>query len=61
MVEKLTVEQIIALLAPYKKKVLDVAQAALPPQQFEAVRRLTLDALGDQGFEGELKRQSRKN
>ncbi len=33
---------------------LDVAEAALPPDQFRAFRKVTLNAFGRKGLEGEL-------
>ncbi len=34
--------------------ILDVAEAALPPEQFRAFRKVTLNAFGRKGLEGEL-------
>ncbi len=34
--------------------ILDVAEAALPPDQFRAFRKVTLNAFGRKGLEGEL-------
>jgi hypothetical protein len=39
-----------------KAKLLDLAQAAFPPAQFAAFRKLVLNELGRQGFEQDLER-----
>jgi hypothetical protein len=39
-----------------KSKLLDMAQAAFPPSQFAAFRKLLLNELGRQGFEQDLER-----
>lgn len=38
-------------------RVLDVAEAALPPAQFKAFRRIVLDEFGNSGLLGELREQ----
>lgn len=37
-----------------KNRLLLVAQAALPPSQFEAFRKITLDELGKSGFQKDV-------
>lgn len=39
-----------------KSKLLDMAQAAFPPSQYAAFRKLLLSELGRQGFEQDLER-----
>jgi hypothetical protein len=39
-----------------KAKLLDMAQAAFPPSQYLAFRKLVLNELGRQGFEQDLER-----
>ena len=34
--------------------ILDVAEAALPPEQFRAFRKVTLNAFGRKGLEGQF-------
>lgn len=39
-----------------KKRVLQVAQAAIPPAQFDAYRKIFLDEFGDSGLESDVAR-----
>ncbi len=45
---------IVELVNRRVRDLLDVAEAALPPEQFRAFRKLTLNAFGRKGLEGEL-------
>ena len=47
-------DEIMAALDSRKNKILRLAQAALPPQQFVAFRTLVLDELGNSGFMKDL-------
>ncbi|MBP6224809.1 MAG: hypothetical protein KA439_07090 [Rhizobacter sp.] len=47
---------IFALLNQRKKRILQVAEAALPEGQFRAFRSLVLDELGREGFERDVER-----
>jgi hypothetical protein len=49
-------DAILQALNGRKSKLLDMAQAALPAQQFAAFRKLVLNELGRQGFEQDLER-----
>lgn len=51
-----TLDQVLCALKPHVDRVLTTAQAALPERQFQAFRKITLDALGKSGFEGELRK-----
>ena len=46
--------QVMERIRPRVSKILTMAEAALPPQQFRAFRKLTLDEFGWSGLEGEL-------
>ncbi len=45
---------IVNLINPHVAKVLTIAQAALPKDQFVAYRKLVLDEFGRNGLESEL-------
>lgn len=47
---------IVRALNVRKNKLLDMAQAALPPAQNTAYRKLLLNELGKEGFERDLER-----
>lgn len=47
--------KIMAALNPHVSRILTVAETALPPANYNAFRKFTLDELGDKGFESELK------
>lgn len=49
-----------AALAERKRRILDVAQVALPPGQFDAFRRIVLDELGESGLLGDLRAAGRE-
>ena len=49
-------QTILELLNGHKRELLLTAEAVLPPQQFAAFRKILLNRLGRQGFEGELER-----
>ena len=49
-----TKAQIIELVHRRVTDILDVAEAALPPDQYRAFRKVTLNAFGRKGLEGEL-------
>jgi hypothetical protein len=49
-------QSILDSLNAHKRELLLVAEAMLPPQQFAAYRKLLLNRLGRQGFEGEVER-----
>lgn len=51
-----TLDQVLCALKPHVDRVLTTAQAALPDQQYQAFRKITLDALGKSGFEGDLRK-----
>jgi hypothetical protein len=42
------------LLNPTKSQILTLAEAALPPSQYRAFRKLVLDEFGRNGLESEL-------
>lgn len=46
--------EIMNLINPHVSRVLTIAQAALPRDQFSAFRKLVLDEFGRQGLEDEL-------
>lgn len=46
--------QIVELVHRRVTDILDVAEAALPPDQYRAFRKVTLNAFGRKGLEGEL-------
>lgn len=45
---------IVNLINPHVAKVLTIAQAALPKDQFSAFRKLVLDEFGRNGLESEI-------
>ena len=45
-----TKEQILSLVNAHLSRVLRIAEAALPKEQFSAFRRATLDEFGRRGF-----------
>jgi hypothetical protein len=45
---------IMNLVSPRVSRVLTIAEAALPKDQFRAFRKLVLDEFGRNGLEGEL-------
>lgn len=45
---------VMALINPHINRLLTVAEAALPRNQFAAYRKVVLDEFGQAGFEGEL-------
>jgi hypothetical protein len=45
---------IVTLVMPHVTKVLTIAEAALPSEQYPAFRKLVLDEFGRNGLEGEL-------
>jgi hypothetical protein len=49
-------QTIVESLNAHKKELLLMAEAMLQPPQFAAYRKLLLNRLGRQGFEGELER-----
>jgi hypothetical protein len=49
-------QDILNALNPHKKELLLMVEAMVPPRQFAAYRKLLLNHLGKQGFEGELER-----
>jgi len=49
-------ELIRQILNPRKNRILLFAEAAMPPGQFQAFRRLVLNELGSTGLEGDLVR-----
>lgn len=49
-----TLPAILALINPRKKRLLSIAEAALPETQFRAFRGLLLDEFGRQGLERDL-------
>jgi hypothetical protein len=49
-------QPILDSLNAHKRELLLMAEAMLLPQQFAAYRKLLLNRLGRQGFEGELER-----
>ena len=49
-------QPILDALNVHKRELLLMAEAMLLPQQFAAYRKLLLNRLGRQGFEGELER-----
>ncbi len=49
-------QSILDALNTHKRELLLMAEAMLLPQQFAAYRKLLLNRLGRQGFEGELER-----
>jgi hypothetical protein len=49
-------QPILDSLNAHKKELLLMAEAMLQPSQFAAYRKLLLNRLGRQGFEGELER-----
>jgi hypothetical protein len=49
-------QSILDALNAHKKELLLTAEAVLPSSQFAAFRKLFLNRLGRQGFEGELER-----
>ena len=49
-------QPILDSLNAHKRELLLLAEAVLLPQQFAAYRKLLLNRLGRQGFEGELER-----
>ena len=51
----LLLEAVLTALNSRKNHILLVAQAALPPSQYEAFRKLFLDQFGKSGFEEDLK------
>ena len=51
-----TVEAIREVLNTRKRRLLLFAEAALPPGQFQAFRKLVLDELGNSGLEQDLVR-----
>lgn len=54
-------EAIKALINPRLARLLDVAQAALPEQQFIAFRKITLNEFGRNGLEADLKREFKQD
>ncbi|MBI4968122.1 MAG: hypothetical protein HZC25_08370 [Rhodospirillales bacterium] len=49
-----TLEAVLDLINQRLNRVLTVAQAALPPEQFKAFRRVALDEFGHSGLRSEL-------
>ena len=47
-------EEILALVRKRLGLVLAVAKVAIPPEQYDAFRKISLDAFGQQGLEGDL-------
>lgn len=58
MVKREDIEQ---LLNPRLNRLLLVAETALPPSQFQAFRKITLDEFGKNGFGRELDRLLRQH
>tara|TARA_R110002110_G_scaffold44362_1_gene136732 strand:- start:1788 stop:2030 length:243 start_codon:yes stop_codon:yes gene_type:complete len=48
-------QEILRLINKSKHRLLSVAEAALPQDQFNGFRKFTLEELGDCGLEGDLK------
>ena len=51
-----TLQAIIELINARKKRLLDVAEFALPPERFLKFRKVTLDEFGRNGLEADLAR-----
>jgi hypothetical protein len=51
-----THEEIMNLLNPFVKDILDIAELSLPKEKFPLFRKLTLDRFGKSGFGKELER-----
>lgn len=49
-------QEVVTLLNERLTRILTIAEAALPPQQFKAFRKLVLDEMGRNGMEAELHR-----
>lgn len=49
-------EEIMRLLNPFVKEILDIAELSLPQEKFPLFRKLTLDKFGKSGFGKELER-----
>ncbi|CAA6606402.1 conserved hypothetical protein [Rhodospirillaceae bacterium LM-1] len=47
---------IVLLLGPRKKRLLDIAELIVPKEQFRLFRKNILNELGKDGFEGDLHR-----
>jgi hypothetical protein len=47
---------IVHLLGPRKKRLLSLAEALIPKEQFRLFRKILLDEFGKGGFEGDLHR-----
>lgn len=54
-------EAIKALINPRLARLLNVAQAALPEQQFIAFRKITLNEFGRNGLEADLRREFKQD
>lgn len=50
------VSVLIKMINARKSKVLTLAEASMPPQQFRAFRKLFLGEFGEKGLEGELQK-----
>jgi len=46
--------EIMGLVMPHVGRMLNVAEAALPPSQFKAFKKIALDEFGRNGLESEL-------
>jgi hypothetical protein len=50
-----TPQDFIKLLNPRIKRILDIAEASLPPERYRAFRRVVLNEFGWSGMEEQLK------
>ena len=51
-----TVDTVMTMVNRHLTKLLNVAEAALPREQFKGFRRIALDEFGRNGLEGDLRR-----
>jgi len=54
-------EQVLTIYNGAKNRILLYIEAAVPPKQFHALRRLVLDELGRDGTEGKVRELTERN
>ena len=52
----ITHEEIVKILKPFVREILDMAELSLPREKFDIFRKVTLNKLGKSGFGKELER-----
>ncbi|MBB3065770.1 hypothetical protein [Limibacillus halophilus] len=48
-------KSILSLINHRKTRIIDLAQASLPPEQFQAFRKITLEEFGERGLIADLR------